>query len=207
MTLLGGGTRHFNVFLGRVRPNADERPRAAIDSFRRSGKLVRIHTESAGHGSVTKLPASSSPSASRPGRGRQPAYVLDEQIGFMLRQAYQLNSLHFAERFGGDLTPTQWASIAKLCEVGSCSQNHLGRLTAMDAATFKGVVDRLTRRGLIESRPSSTDRRRVLITLTAAGKKVYEQGISRALSVSDDTLRGLKPRERTSLLRLLKRMR
>ena len=46
-----------------------------------------------------------------------------------------------------DLTPTQWAALAKLRELGDCSQNHLGRLTAMDAATIKEVVDRLTVRG------------------------------------------------------------
>lgn len=145
--------------------------------------------------------------AARPRRGRRPAYLLDDQIGFILRQAYQRNSVLFAKHFGGDLTPTQWATIAKLEEVGGCSQNFLGRLTAMDAATCKGVVDRLMKRGLIESTPSSTDRRRVLITLTAAGKKAYEQGVGRALRVSQETFGRLKPRERTSLLRLLKQMR
>lgn len=128
-------------------------------------------------------------------------------MGFILRQAYQRNSVLFAEHFGGDLTPTQWAAIAKLWEVGGCSQNLLGRLTAMDAATFKGVVDRLMKRGLIESNPSKTDRRRVLLTLSAAGNKAYEQGVGRALRVSDDTLHRLRPRERASLLRLLKQMR
>jgi DNA-binding MarR family transcriptional regulator len=127
--------------------------------------------------------------------------------GVYLRQAYQKNSLLFVGYFGDDLTPTQWAAIARLGEVGGCSQNLLGRLTAMDAATIKGVVDRLTRRGFIASTPSSTDRRRVLITLTAAGKRVYEQGVGRALRVSVDTLARLKPRERAVLLRLLKQLR
>jgi len=31
-----------------------------------------------------------------------------------------------------------------LTETGPCSQNLLGRLTAMDVATIKGVIDRLT---------------------------------------------------------------
>jgi DNA-binding MarR family transcriptional regulator len=156
---------------------------------------------------VNKHPALSSAPTHRSGRGRQPAYVLDDQIGFILRQAYQKNSLLFVGYFGDDLTPTQWAAIARLGEVGGCSQNLLGRLTAMDAATIKGVVDRLTRRGFIASTPSSTDRRRVLITLTAAGKRAYEQGVGRALRVSVDTLARLKPRERAVLLRLLKQLR
>jgi len=39
-----------------------------------------------------------------------------------------------------DLTPTRFAAMAKLLEHGSLSQNELGRMTAMDIATIKGVV-------------------------------------------------------------------
>ena len=99
-----------------------------------------------------------------------------------------------------------FGAIAKLGEAGGCSQNLLGRMTAMDAATIKGVVDRLTKRGYVESSPSPTDRRRVLIALTAAGRKAYEGGVARALRVSSETLRALKPRERMLLLRLLKQL-
>ena len=101
----------------------------------------------------------------------------------------------------------QWAALAKLIEIGGCSQNHLGRLTAMDAATIKGVIDRLTRRELVESRASATDRRRILLTPTAAGRKAYERGIARARRVSLDTLARLKPRDQSVLLRLLKQLR
>jgi len=139
-------------------------------------------------------------------RGRRAAYVLDDQIGFMLRQAYQRNSVLFGELFADELTPTQWAAIAKLSQVGGCSQNHLGRLIAMDAATVKGVVDRLMKRGLVESAPSATDRRRLLLTLTAAGRKTIEQGVARAFEVSVKTLAPLKASEQAVLLRLLKRI-
>jgi hypothetical protein len=77
---------------------------------------------------------------------REEPYVLDEQVGFALRQAQQRHTTIFAAKMIEDLTPTQWAALAKLRELGDCSQNHLGRLTAMDAATIKGVVDRLTAR-------------------------------------------------------------
>ncbi|HEY2890409.1 MAG TPA: MarR family transcriptional regulator [Dongiaceae bacterium] len=138
--------------------------------------------------------------------GRRAAYVLDEQIGFILRQAYQRNSLLFGELFGDELTPTQWAAIAKLSEVGPCSQNHLGRLIAMDAATVKGVVDRLMKRGLVESAPSATDRRRLLVSLTAGGRKAFDQGLARAFEASAKTLSPLKANEQAVLLRLLKRI-
>jgi len=82
---------------------------------------------------------------------QRPAYVLEEQIGFILRQVWQRHATIFAREIGINLTPTQWAALAKLTETGPCSQNQLGRLTAMDVATIKGVIDRLTARGLTET--------------------------------------------------------
>src|SRR6201987_1791056 len=91
----------------------------------------------------------------------KPGYILDEQIGFILRQVWQRHATIFARDIGINLTPTQWAALAKLTETGACSQNQLGRLTAMDVATIKGVIDRLTARGLTETRPDPADGRRL----------------------------------------------
>src|SRR5206468_11474424 len=77
---------------------------------------------------------------------QKPSYILDEQIGFILRQVWQRHSTIFARDIGINLTPTQWAALAKLAETGPCSQNLLGRLTSMDVATIKGVIDRLRQR-------------------------------------------------------------
>ena len=153
-----------------------------------------------------RKPAAPLQQAPRATRGQRRSYVLDDQIGFILRQAYQRNSLLFSEQFADELTPTQWAAIAKLGEVGGCSQNHLGRLIAMDAATVKGVVDRLMKRGYVEAAPNATDRRRLLLTLSAAGRRAFEKGAARARQVSLSTLGPLTAREQSTLLRLLKRL-
>jgi len=153
-----------------------------------------------------RKPAAPLQQTARAVRGRGATYILDDQIGFVLRQAYQRNSVLFGELFSDELTPTQWAAIAKLSEAGPCSQNHLGRLIAMDAATIKGVVDRLMKRGLVESAPSATDRRRLLVSLTATGRKAFDQGLTRAFAVTARTLSPLKANEQALLLRLLKRI-
>src|SRR5215467_4719631 len=75
-----------------------------------------------------------------------PDYVLDAQIGFLLRVAMQRHTAIFMSRMVEQLTQTQFAALAKLYEVGACSQNQLGRLIYLDAATIKGVVDRLQAR-------------------------------------------------------------
>ena len=130
-------------------------------------------------------------------------YRLDAQVGFLLRQAYQRHTAIFATRFPDGLTPTQWAALAKLHEVGPSSQNQLGRLTAMDVATIKGVVARLRERGLVTTNADQGDRRRVVVALTETGRVTYARAADVARQVSEETLAALKPRERETLLRLL----
>ena len=61
-------------------------------------------------------------------------YRLEDQIGFKLRLANQRHLEIFSSRMP-DLTPRQFAVLAKLNDEGTLSQNHLGRLVAMDAVT------------------------------------------------------------------------
>jgi len=137
----------------------------------------------------------------------KPPYVLDEQIGFILRQVSQRHATIFARDIGADLTPTQWAAVAKLAETGPCSQNQLGRLTAMDVATIKGVIDRLTARGLTETSSDPADGRRLRVNLTRSGQQLAERLVSNALGVSKETLAPLDPQERDTLVALLNKLR
>jgi len=146
-------------------------------------------------------------SAKRSVKPARPAYVLDEQIGFILRQVWQRHAAIFAREIGINLTPTQWAALSKLTETGPCSQNQLGRLTAMDVATIKGVIDRLTARGLTETSADPEDGRRLLVSLTRAGQQTAEKAAPHALEISRQTLAPLDARERETLLALLGKLR
>src|SRR6201994_3492122 len=116
----------------------------------------------------------------------KPSYILDEQIGFILRKVWQRHAAIFAREIGINLTPTQWAALSKLMETGPCSQNQLGRLTAMDVATIKGVIDRLTARGLTETSSDPGDGRRLLVSLTRAGQQMAEKAAVNALAISKE---------------------
>src|SRR5215468_40569 len=137
----------------------------------------------------------------------KPTYVLDEQIGFILRQVSQRHAVIFARDIGIDLTPTQWAALAKLQETGPCSQNQLGRLTAMDVATIKGVIDRLTARGLTETSSDPEDGRRLLVSLTRAGQQTVVKVAPNALAITKETLAPLDAKEREALMALLNKLR
>lgn len=135
------------------------------------------------------------------------SYVLDEQVGFILRQVWQRHSAIFSRDIGTNITPTQWAALSKLAEAGPCSQNQLGRLTAMDVATIKGVIDRLTARGLTETSQDPGDGRRLLVSLTRAGQQLAEKVAPNALAITRETLAPLDARERETLMALLNKLR
>lgn len=137
----------------------------------------------------------------------KPPYVLDEQIGFILRQVWQRHSAIFSRDIGTNLTPTQWAALSKLAETGPCSQNQLGRLTAMDVATIKGVIDRLTARGLTETSQDPEDGRRLLVSLTRAGQQLAEKLAPNAIAITRETLAPLDTKEREMLMGLLNKLR
>lgn len=132
-------------------------------------------------------------------------YRLEDQIGFKLRLANQKH-LEVFTRMMPDITPTQFAVLARLAEVGTLSQNHLGRLVGMDAATTKGVVDRLRKKGLATSAPSTTDMRRLEISLTDAGRAYAARAMQTAAEISAATARNLTPRELERLLALLDKL-
>ena len=133
------------------------------------------------------------------------SYKLDRQIGFVLRRVTQRHLSIFGTSIP-QMTPTQFAALAKLYEVGPISQNALGRLIAMDGATIKGVVDRLVVRGLLATGRDAGDRRRTIVTLTREGETGYRVLADKAAQISAETLCPLDASEQVVLLALLHRM-
>ena len=133
-------------------------------------------------------------------------YLLDEQVGFLMRVAVQRHTSIFASRMIESLTQTQFAALAKLHEVGPCSQNHLGRLIFLDAATIKGVVDRLGLRGFVTALNDPKDRRRRAVALTDLGREVTEQAMKVASEITTTTLAPLTAEEQRTVARLLKKL-
>jgi DNA-binding MarR family transcriptional regulator len=134
-------------------------------------------------------------------------YRLEQQVGYILRQASQRHAAIFAARIPEQLTTTQFSTMVRLQEVGPCSQNRLGRLTAMDAATIKGVTDRLIQRGFVEARVDPEDGRRRMLALTPAGLDVVVRAIPAGLDITAETLEPLDAAEQEQFLKLLKKLR
>jgi DNA-binding MarR family transcriptional regulator len=133
-------------------------------------------------------------------------YVLDDQAGFLMRIAMQRHTSIFSSRMVEGLTQTQFAALAKLYEVGPCSQNHLGRLIYLDAATIKGVVDRLHLRGFVTALNDPNDRRRRAVALTDRGRHLTEAAVRVAADIAAATLAPLTAEEQRQIAKLLRKL-
>lgn len=134
-------------------------------------------------------------------------YVLEEQIGFLIRRAHQRATSIFDQVMDGfDVTPVQYAALAKLHDLGPTSQNQLGRLVGIDPATMFGVAGRLSRRGLVSPSVDPNDARLVLLELTQAGREIVEAMKAQGPEVTARTLEPLSEDEAQTLLALLARI-
>lgn len=134
-------------------------------------------------------------------------YVLERQAGHLLRRAHQRHSAIFQENIGDEqLTPLQFAALVKLRDLDEVSQNQLGRLTAMDAATMQGVIKRLASRNLIDRRPDPDDRRRLILSLSPEGRALIERLLSNGSNITQKTLDPLSPTEQKNFIQLLTKL-
>ncbi len=146
-------------------------------------------------------------SAAVPPPDPTPAYRLEDQVGHLMRRANQRHTAIFQAGLAEtDLTPTQFAALVKIKDLGQVTQNLLGRFTAMDPATIQGVVQRLHLRKLIERRADAADRRTTILSLSSAGRALCEQAIERAREVTRATLEPLTASERQALIELLRKL-
>lgn len=152
------------------------------------------------------MPRTSTKSSVKAGR-RERTYRLDDQVGFLLRRAYQRASANLIDQIGAhDLTPPQFATLARLYERGKVSQNLLGRLVAMEPANIRDVVQRLKKRRLISTERDPTDARLILVSLTAPGRSLMQELLPVEMDCTSKTLAPLDQNERKFLYDLLRRL-
>ena len=97
-------------------------------------------------------------------------YTFSEQVGHLLRKAYQRHLAIFQQNVGdSQLTAVQFVTLCALRDHGPSSQTELVKATAVDQATIRGIVDRLKARDLISLDPDPEDRRKVICSLTDSG--------------------------------------
>ncbi len=134
-------------------------------------------------------------------------FQVEDHVGFLLRRAHQRHvSLFAAAVAHAELTPTQFTALLKTAQLGRITQNHLGRLAAMDPATIQGVVQRLIARGLMRRGRDLMDRRTAVLEPTEAGVALITSVVACGWQAHEAALAPLTPEERVELFALLRKM-
>src|SRR5215831_16743003 len=96
--------------------------------------------------------------------------------------------------------------LAALEEFGPASQASLGRHTEMDRSDVAAAVSELASQQLVRRATDQTDRRRNIITITAAGRAHLRRLNALLTDVQDELLAPLSPGERQALAGTLTRV-
>jgi MarR family transcriptional regulator, lower aerobic nicotinate degradation pathway regulator len=134
-------------------------------------------------------------------------FNLDDAIGHQLRRAYQRTSAVLISQIGEyDITPVQFATLARLYELQLVSQNKLGRLVDVEPSNFHGVINRLLKRKLIRKQKDSLDQRKINLSLSNSGLELIELLIPKSQRATETTLAVLNQSQQRQLYKLLGRI-
>jgi DNA-binding MarR family transcriptional regulator len=96
--------------------------------------------------------------------------------------------------------------LATLEEFGPASQAALGRRSGIHLSDMVATINELADRKLVERASDPSDRRRNIISLTAAGKRQLRRLEKQLAECQDELLAPLSPEERQWLTELLSRL-
>lgn len=137
----------------------------------------------------------------------QNGYHVTEQVGHLLRKAYQRHLSIFQNNASDpDLTSVQFVTLCALHDLGPSSQVELVKATSVDQATIRGIVERLKARGLIDLSKDEADGRKLVISLLPKGEALLQDMYPTAYLISEKTVANLNPAERIALLYLLRKI-
>ena len=101
---------------------------------------------------------------------------------------------------------SEFAVLAALEEYGPLSQADIGRRLGLDRNDVNAILGRLEARDQVDRQPNPANRRRNIVTLTAAGTRRLEEIQQHADAVQDELLAGLDAAERRQLQSLLTKL-
>jgi MarR family transcriptional regulator, lower aerobic nicotinate degradation pathway regulator len=124
-------------------------------------------------------------------------------VGRVSLHGQRLVHRHFAEH---DLRKQHYGVLRSLADVGPAAQGPLADRVGLDRSDMVSLVDELEAAGHVRRNPDPTDRRRKIVTITAAGEAVLDE-LHALVSAADDELLGpLSDAERRTLVELLTRI-
>lgn len=95
----------------------------------------------------------------------------------------------YGEHFGIGIP--EWRVVAQLGEFGKLTSRDIGELAQMHKTKVSRAVGELEKRGLVSRTENRQDRRESFVTLTAAGRRIYDQIVPLALGFEARWIEGI----------------
>lgn len=133
---------------------------------------------------------------------------LANHVGFHLRLAQLAVFEHFGHALGEiEVTPAIFSVLEVLQQNDGITQSKLAATVRLERSSMVPMLDKLARRGLVERRTSTTDRRHNHLHLTDAGRELLAEAIRRAAQHEKEVCKPFTIAEKKQLLELLGRFR
>ncbi|MBT8079800.1 MAG: MarR family transcriptional regulator [Gammaproteobacteria bacterium] len=116
--------------------------------------------------------------------------ILSNTVSTMIARAYD-------KRFG--LSIPEWRVIAVLGRFPGLSAVEVAERTLMDKVAVSRAVGKLIKSGRVDRQFADVDRRRSILNLSEAGKKVHDEIAPLALRFEQDLLHGISDTEAATL--------
>ena len=104
------------------------------------------------------------------------------------------------------MLPSGWKALAVIGRYGPLSAKDVGTYSTVEPDKVTRAVDRLVTLGFVARRKDLGDRRKVVLSLTATGRRVYDDVEQLTRQVEMATLSALPARDLAALARVLDRL-
>ena len=141
-------------------------------------------------------------------RPRRATLPVDDSIFFKLVRVVNLTARPFSESIGRayHLSLNEWRVLLVLANHPRVVGSQVAALTGLDKMTVRRAIAALERRGRVVRKVDATDRRRMLLRLSAAGERLYERIGLPAKARERSLFRGIVAADQERLEHLLDRL-
>ncbi|MFW9886783.1 MAG: MarR family winged helix-turn-helix transcriptional regulator [Candidatus Thorarchaeota archaeon] len=118
--------------------------------------------------------------------------------GFLITKIHHLSGRIFSKKlkdYDIEISPGQGRILFALWQEDDISITKLTRRTQLSKSTLTDMLDRMEKDGLIERKTSDMDKRRTLVRLTEATKKLHDKYLAVSKDMTDLFYRGFSDEE------------
>ena len=119
-------------------------------------------------------------------------------------RAIDMNSKKLIKRVG--LTGPQLVLLHEIARSGEITAGEIARAVSLSQATVTGILERLEKRGLLVRQRSERDKRRIMVSITEAGRQILEKGPPLMQEAFVEKFSSLQDWEQTMILSALQRL-